>query len=802
MRNRVYSFDDWAVDPAARELSCAGAAVVVPPKAFDCIVYLIEHRDRAVGRDELVAAVWGKLEIGDDQLAYIVRKARRAVSDSGDEQAAIRTIPRFGFRWVRAVRVDGQVTISADEAVPAKAASAPVPPSLDASRPKALASKAWILLASLLALIAIKLFWHSRPPVPPPDPRSDSATLLALDATVVLPVDGGPLDEADWSWLRLGLMDLIANRLRDAGMVVTPSGNVVALLREEKVSESSAESVRAATSARYLIAPTLAKRGDDWVAHLQLSEAGQPPREVEAHATDPIRAARLAADQLLDRLGKHKPDGSDSPATLSVEEFYQRVETSVLTGDFDGARRRLAAAPRDLLGTPELRLRQASVELKAGSFLEAQQRFTDLLSGISAEADATLRARALIGLGSAYFRLGKQALAKPRLTEALALLDGSKTSSDIGEAYYRRATVHLFQARYDEARADFAQAHVAFELAGDTLAVARVELGEGALYGFLGRLAEAPPLFESAARQFERFGAVNELSTALSNRISAHLQLLQPIEALRVATLAGARFDDLKNAQRRHVFEWQRARALLANGRLTEARALLDGLARSVDPTEEPGMPAWVQAIQARLDFEAGSFETAAALGAKAVDGSSAPRDISTREHAWLTAIRALRGLGRSPQAAMEVRRFREWADASDDAKVKRSAQVADAEQVWTDGRRDAAAGLFEQALDEAARDGTPDDVAEVARSYGQRLIDDGQLERASVVVGQIARWADRDFACAVLQARLYRALGQRDAWKAALSSARGLAGERPLPASVGTFEQGELGSAPQSPGS
>ena len=36
-----------------------GERVPLPPKSSDCLTHLIEHRDRAVGRDELIAAVWG-----------------------------------------------------------------------------------------------------------------------------------------------------------------------------------------------------------------------------------------------------------------------------------------------------------------------------------------------------------------------------------------------------------------------------------------------------------------------------------------------------------------------------------------------------------------------------------------------------------------------------------------------------------------------------------------------------------------------------------------------------------------------
>jgi DNA-binding winged helix-turn-helix (wHTH) protein len=102
----LYRFGHCTVDPGARELRRAGELLVLSPKVFDCLAYLIEHRDRAVGRDELIAAVWGRLDVTDALLGQAMLKARRAVADSGDEQNAIRTIPRFGYRWIAEVTAE------------------------------------------------------------------------------------------------------------------------------------------------------------------------------------------------------------------------------------------------------------------------------------------------------------------------------------------------------------------------------------------------------------------------------------------------------------------------------------------------------------------------------------------------------------------------------------------------------------------------------------------------------------------------------------------------------------------------
>ncbi|MBL8274266.1 MAG: winged helix-turn-helix domain-containing protein, partial [Xanthomonadales bacterium] len=100
MTPSIHHFGDCSVDPAARELRRRGELLVVSPKVFDCIAYLLEHRNRAVGRDELIAAVWGRADVSDTLLGQTVLKARRAIGDTGDEQCMIRTVPRFGYHWV------------------------------------------------------------------------------------------------------------------------------------------------------------------------------------------------------------------------------------------------------------------------------------------------------------------------------------------------------------------------------------------------------------------------------------------------------------------------------------------------------------------------------------------------------------------------------------------------------------------------------------------------------------------------------------------------------------------------------
>lgn len=103
MNHGVYAFGDHLLDVAARELRHDGELVSLPASVFDCLTYLLEHRDRAVGRDELIAAVWGRTDVTDTVLGQTVLRARRCVGDTGTAQHTIRTVPRFGYRWVAPV---------------------------------------------------------------------------------------------------------------------------------------------------------------------------------------------------------------------------------------------------------------------------------------------------------------------------------------------------------------------------------------------------------------------------------------------------------------------------------------------------------------------------------------------------------------------------------------------------------------------------------------------------------------------------------------------------------------------------
>lgn len=95
-----FRFKDHALDVDRRELRRGSELIAVEPQVFDLLVYLIRNRDRVVSKDDLMEGVWGGRIVSESTLTSRINAARRAIGDSGAEQALLKTIARKGFRFV------------------------------------------------------------------------------------------------------------------------------------------------------------------------------------------------------------------------------------------------------------------------------------------------------------------------------------------------------------------------------------------------------------------------------------------------------------------------------------------------------------------------------------------------------------------------------------------------------------------------------------------------------------------------------------------------------------------------------
>src|SRR5215467_3469462 len=111
---RCYAFERFHFDPLRGELTNGGKPIPLRPKSVAVLHYLVSHPRRPVGKDELLAAVWGKVIVTEDSLVQCVREIRRALGDA--EQRIIRTIPRSGYIFV--AEVDEQPPVPVGETFP------------------------------------------------------------------------------------------------------------------------------------------------------------------------------------------------------------------------------------------------------------------------------------------------------------------------------------------------------------------------------------------------------------------------------------------------------------------------------------------------------------------------------------------------------------------------------------------------------------------------------------------------------------------------------------------------------------
>ena len=96
---RSYRIGRCTIDAGAREVRFADTVVDVQPRVFDLICYLIDHRDRAVGKDELLDNVWPNVVVSESSLAQSVKRARDIFRQNGMDDV-IRTVHSRGYRFV------------------------------------------------------------------------------------------------------------------------------------------------------------------------------------------------------------------------------------------------------------------------------------------------------------------------------------------------------------------------------------------------------------------------------------------------------------------------------------------------------------------------------------------------------------------------------------------------------------------------------------------------------------------------------------------------------------------------------
>ena len=161
-----YEFGDFVLDVGQQQLlhRDTGKAIPLMGKAFDTLVYLVEHAGEPLDKDTLLQAIWRGVIVEENSLTQNISTLRHVLGEARDENRYIATLPRKGYRFVAKVA-------RCDE------------PAMSAPAAEAVAARRWTgwRLAAVAALvIAIALAALSFIPIGSRQPSSAADQKLAI----------------------------------------------------------------------------------------------------------------------------------------------------------------------------------------------------------------------------------------------------------------------------------------------------------------------------------------------------------------------------------------------------------------------------------------------------------------------------------------------------------------------------------------------------------------------------------------------------------------------------------------------
>lgn len=391
-----YCFDDYTLDPAAFMLTRMSAPVEVPRRVFECIRYLLEHRERAIGRDELILKLWGRPNVSDNQLAQVVLAARRLLADDGVKQRLIRTVPGMGYHWIGPVSEQASGTPA-----PGLVFEAPLPELAVAIA----AAPAFPTELEPLAATALLTERTIAAPFLPAPPQSSSArsirTIVALLIVILLVVAAlgasqlqtraAPRDEAAENLpappsdplltLRKALRQARYEEVREGlarvpgELVETPQAQILAIelaiargrfRRAEELLKQQLSKAEAAVDAVWQ-AQLLSLRS---TLRYRLRRPGNEILEPAQQAVDLLQSAEDA--------------GKAVPTPVMAESLRVRGNGLVQTDQLDAAlldmsrARNLYQSIGDDQGSADLRVSMARVWMRMGRMTEALEQINDM----------------------------------------------------------------------------------------------------------------------------------------------------------------------------------------------------------------------------------------------------------------------------------------------------------------------------------------------------------------------------------------------------------------------------------------
>src|SRR5579859_4170108 len=93
----IYRFDGFSLDTATKRLRRGDRELLLEPKSFRLLEFLIENRDRVLGKEEIFRVVWTETSVSDNALTRAIAQIRKALEDDSRQPRFIETLPTVGY---------------------------------------------------------------------------------------------------------------------------------------------------------------------------------------------------------------------------------------------------------------------------------------------------------------------------------------------------------------------------------------------------------------------------------------------------------------------------------------------------------------------------------------------------------------------------------------------------------------------------------------------------------------------------------------------------------------------------------
>lgn len=455
MGRRRLRVGDWQADGAINALDRAGDAVRVEPKAMEVLMVLAGRAGEVVSREELLAAVWPGVVVGDDALTQAVIKLRKALGDDPRAPSYIETISKRGYRLIAPVAAsDGRAAGHGDVA------------DGTGRSPASARRGAWLGIAAVVALAlvvaAVYVFDPQRAPQGPPaagafDPQdADREDVITL---TVLPFE------------TLGAGSEQADLARGIGSDLMTDLSRLSELRVIGAAANATGGSRAPPNARYVVSGSVQREGGTLRVNVRLTDS----RTGEQLWSE--RFERPAGDLLAIQNEVSRRLVLQLPGTISDAE--RRELAKRYTASPEAYEDFLRARALFLVRRPEENERARALYSKA---LDLDPQF----------------ARAYAGLAMTYamdYRYRGPAGSPRTLDRALQLAETARTiDPGIPEVHWALGFIHAQARRYEPAIRSLERAIELNRSYADAYALM------GGIYTYMGQASRSIPLLRTALR--------------------------------------------------------------------------------------------------------------------------------------------------------------------------------------------------------------------------------------------------------------------------------------------------------------